>query len=60
MFLLEANNTLTLLKDYIVPVAHSTVSLDFTDCIVILVQEANLVHPVFACLDSDLANLSRA
>ena len=53
---LEANDSFALLQDEIVPLTNTAVSLHLTNCVVVLIAEANLIHPVLACLQSYLAN----
>jgi len=56
VLLLEANDTLSLLENYIVPFTDSTICLNFADRVVILITEADLIDPVLARFDSDLAD----
>ena len=53
---LESNDSFTLLQYEIVPLTNTTVSLHLANRVVVLVAEANLIHPVLACLQSYLAN----
>ena len=53
MLFLEANNALTFLNNDIMPFTDSAISLDLTNREVVIVAEADFVHPVLAGLNSD-------
>jgi len=53
---LEAHDAFTLLKHHVVPITYAAVSLHLADGEVVLVTEANLIDPVLAGLDADLAD----
>ena len=55
---LEANDSLTFFQNEIVPFSNATVSLHFTNRVVVLITEANLIDPILACFQSYLSNWS--